>query len=144
MQPPSLQYLSFPQREETSMPIWCNCYHYTYIGYIYRIYIFLTFPFSVCDINNKIYFYARLPDQFFNQVKCVCFFFSPCYSISKSTLLLLLLLLLIFPLSLLSMFLSLKTYIIIIITITVSISILLIIIDITIFVRYCFLFSMLL
>ena len=30
---------------------------------------FLTFPFSVCDINNKKHFYTPLPDQFLNQVK---------------------------------------------------------------------------
>ena len=92
----------------------------------------------------------RLPDQFLNEVKFLCLlvcFYSPCYSVYKSTLLLLSsLLLLIDPLSLLLMFLEYhqKPYIIVIITIIISISVLIIIIDITIFVRYPFLFSMLL
>ena len=32
------------------------------------------FPFSVCDNNNKKYFYARLPDQLFDHVKFVCLY----------------------------------------------------------------------
>ena len=81
-----------------------------------------------------------------NHVKClfVLLFFTPCYFAYKSSLLLLLLLLLILLLLLLTLFLSLKTYIIIIIIIIISIFVLILLINIIIFVRYHFLFSLLL
>ena len=70
---------------------------------------FLTFPFSVCGINNKTISMQRL--HVFKSSIFVCllylFFSSPCYPVYKSTLSLLLLLLTL-PLSLLSILLSLK------------------------------------
>ena len=41
---------------------------------------FLTFLFSVCDINNKKYFYTCLSDQFLNQVKFFLLHAIPCIS----------------------------------------------------------------
>ena len=59
----------------------------------------LIFLFSVCDVDNKKYFQACFPDQFFTKSSLFKFFFlqfflTPCYSVRTTSLLQLLLLLL--------------------------------------------------